>query len=92
MPYIYVENLEDGQEEADVYTQEDLDKANNRIEELEQQRDAAIERAIDAEKQLRESREKYANTFFSKSKAPMSMKKEPVNLGVQSLDELFGME
>jgi hypothetical protein len=92
MPYIYVENLEEGQEEANVYTQEDIDKANERITELEQQRDTAIERAVDAENKLRESKEKYANTFFNKSKAPEVTKSEPVNVGVQTLEELFGME
>lgn len=92
MPYIYVENLEDGQEEANVYTQDDIDKANERIAELEQQRDTAIERAVDAENKLRESKEKYANTFFSKSKVPEHPKKQTVNVGAQSLEELFGME
>ena len=93
MPYIYVENLEDGQEEANVFTQEEMEQANSRIAELEEQRDTAIDRAVDAENNYKELKDKYARTFLSKSKEPLNAPKiQSEKIGAQSLEELFGTE
>lgn len=89
MPYIYVETLEEGQEEVEVFTQDDINELNSKIQELENQRDAAIDRAVEAEKNYSETRKKYADTFLKSSKPSQHVNK-PVNIPPQSLNDLFG--
>lgn len=66
MPYLYVEELEEGQEEADVVERSVHDSVLESLRTAEQMRDDAISRAEAAEGDLRKQKEKYANTFLSK--------------------------
>lgn len=89
MPYVFVENLEEGQEEADVVERTEFSDIQNQLEEVRNQRDSAIERAVKAEEDYSKMREKYANTFLGKPRQPEPSKQKEENLVPQSLEELF---
>lgn len=89
MPYVFVEQVEEGQEEADVIERSDFDTIKEELESVKNQRDAAIERAVKAEDDYGKMREKYANTFLSNKPTPHSPTNKPMNLAPQSLEELF---
>lgn len=87
MPYIYVETLEEGQEPADVVERAEFDSLNEMLGQAQDQRDQAIERAVNAESDYSKMRQKYADTFL---RTPSQTKPaETANLP-QSLEELFG--
>lgn len=65
MPYVFMEELPEGFEEADVVERSELDSITTERDEARQQRDSAIERAEQAEGDLQAQKEKYANTFLS---------------------------
>ena len=88
MPYVYVEQVEEGMQEADVVERSDLDTIKEELESIKNQRDEAIERAVKAEEDYGKMREKYANTFLSNKPKPIKEPK-PLNLAPQSLEELF---
>ena len=90
MPYIYVENLEEGFEEADVVERSQYAELETQLEEAKNQRDNAIERAVQAEGDYSKMREKYANTFLGKPRNMETYRDEPKIDMPQSLDELFG--
>lgn len=87
MPYIFIEELEEGYEAADVVEREEYESIVSQLEEARNQRDEAIERAQSAEDGYSKMREKYANTFLSKPKSTPERSSEPVL--PQSIDELF---
>ena len=88
MPYVFVEQVEDGMQEVDLIERSELDTITEELESVKNQRDAAIERAVKAEEDYSKMREKYANTFLSNPKKPTNTPK-PINLAPQSLEELF---
>ncbi len=88
MPYVFVEELGEGQEEAAVITREEHEQTVLDLEEARTQRDAAIERAETAEKGWREAKEKYANTFLS-TPSGMSFRTDPPKATPMSVKELF---
>ena len=88
MPYIFVEELQEGQEEAQVVERAEYDGLSQQLEEAREQRDQAISRAESAEQGLREAKEKYANTFLSKPPTRLEPKEKP-KLSAQSISELF---
>lgn len=65
MPYVFVDELQEGQEEAQVVEKGEHDELSRQLEEAREQRDKAIERAETAEKGWQEAKEKYANTFLT---------------------------
>ena len=65
-----VAGIADEKETADVASAESL-------ADMEKQRDDAIQRAVDAEKSLKEQKQKYVDAFFASSKQPEQ--KEPVD-------------
>lgn len=65
MPYIYVDELEEGQTEAEVVDRADYDAVITERDEVLTQRDTAIERAETAETELKAQKQKYADAFFS---------------------------
>lgn len=91
MPYIFVEELQEGQEEAQVVERAEYDGLSQQLEEAREQRDQAIERAETAEEGWREAKEKYANTFLT---TPARIKKdhEKPHLSAQSVSDLFAVE
>ena len=77
MPYIFVEELGEDMEEADVVERSELDSAILERDDARSQRDEAIERASRAESDLAAQKEKYANTFLSnRQKTPEKEKRE----------------
>ena len=90
MPYIYVENLEEGFEEADVVERSQYAELETQLEEIKNQLDNAIERAVQAEGDYSKMREKYANTFLGKPRNMEAYRDELKIDMPQSLDELFG--
>ena len=66
MPYVFMEELPEGMEAADVVERSELDSTISERDEARQQRDDAIERAVQAEGDLQAQKEKYAETFFQK--------------------------
>ena len=88
MPYVFVEELQEGQEEADVIERTEHDALQQQLEETRTQRDQAIERAETAEKGWRESKEKYANTFLT-TPSKIVENHTPRTLTAQSVKELF---
>ena len=92
MPYIFVEELEEGQQEADVIERTEHDALQQQLEETRTQRDQAIERAETAEKGWNEAKEKYANTFLTTPSKIMEnhsneLRQHPMT--AQSVNELF---
>ena len=88
MPYVFVEELLENQQGADVVEKEVYDGLSRELEEAREQRDQAIERAEKAEKGWREAKEKYANTFLTTpSKIIENTKTMPKT--AQSVKELF---
>ena len=65
MPYIFREELSEGEVEADVVERSDYDAVITERDEIITQRDEAIVRAEAAEKGWEESRNKYADAFLS---------------------------
>lgn len=65
MPYIYVEELGEGQEAADVVERADYDAVITERDEVITQRDGAIDRAEAAEADLKAQKQKYADRFFN---------------------------
>lgn len=88
MPYIFVEELPEEVEEADVVERSELDSAITERDEARTQRDEAIERAVSAENDLAKQKEKYANTFLSKKP---EKKEEPTLSKPVGLSNLFGL-
>ena len=92
MPYVFVEELEEGQQEADVIERTEHDALQQQLEETRTQRDQAIERAETAEKGWNEAKEKYANTFLttpSKIIENHNNQLRQQHLTAQSVSELF---
>lgn len=73
MPYIFKEEIEEGEVEAEVVSREEYDAVIQDRDELMVQRDAAIVRAEDAEKGWEEARNKYADAFLT---SPARVKRE----------------
>ena len=73
MPYVYREELGEGEVEADVVERSDYDAVIVERDELATQRDTLIERAETAERGWAESRNKYADAFLT---SPARIKKE----------------
>ena len=88
MPFIFVEELQDGQEEAQVIEQSVHNEILRQLEDAREQRDQAIERAEIAEKGWRESKEKYANTFLT-TPSKIVDNSMPRKITAQSVSELF---
>ena len=89
MPYIVLEELEEGQEEADVVERSKFDELSEQLKSVTEQRDEAIDRAVNAENDYAAMRQKYADTFLQKPR-PQQAKSKPENVPPQSLAELFG--
>lgn len=88
MPYVFFDELEEGQQEADVVERAVFDELAERLEQAESQRDAAIDRAVKAEDDYKGMRQKYADTFLSKPRNEPKI--SSIDLKPQSLEELFG--
>ena len=65
MPYIYVDELPEGTEEADVVSREDYDSVATQRDEFESQRDDALAQIEEARSQVREAKAKYADMVLS---------------------------
>lgn len=90
MPYIYVDEIPEEVEEAQVVEQSEFDNLQNDYEIVIAQRDEAIGRAEVAEAALKESKQKYANAFLSTpARIDNDESGEKVNLTAQSIDSLF---
>ena len=89
MPYIYVEELQEGQEVADVLSREDYDALNEQLTNALNQRDTAIERAVEAEKMYGEIRQKYADTFLGRAYNPKPFNNEDEKIKPITYDNLF---
>ncbi|MBR2553450.1 MAG: hypothetical protein IKE94_01200 [Aeriscardovia sp.] len=91
MPYVFVEELQEDQEQADVIERTEFERVSDELEEMREQRDTAIERAEIAEKGWREAKQKYADTFLTTPAKIIENhngdKSEP--LTAQSIKELF---
>lgn len=90
MPYIFVDEIPDDVEEAEVVSKEEYDGLMEDFNNLTVQRDEAIERAEIAEEGWKKSREKYANAFLSTpSKVKDNESAKVENLTAQSFGSLF---
>lgn len=90
MPYIYIEEVADGMEVADVVERSEYDKVVEERDAYEKQRDDAIAKINDAEKEVREAKAKYADYILSGSnqqQKPTESKK--IEHGALSARELF---
>lgn len=65
MPYIFVENLPDGTEEADVVSRTDYDSVVEERDNTITQRDEALQRIATAEQEMRDTKAKYAEYVLS---------------------------
>lgn len=65
MPYIYVDELPEGTEEADVVQREEYDSVVTQRDEFESQRDDALAQIEEARNQVREAKAKYADMVLS---------------------------
>ena len=88
MPYVYVEELGEDQEAADVVEVGEVDTLKAQLEETREQRDQAIERAATAEKGWQEAKEKYANTFLT-TPAKIKENHSPRPVKATTVQDLF---
>lgn len=65
MPYVFKEVLDEGEDEAAVVSRDDYDAVIQERDTVVTQRDAAIERAVTAEKGWADARNKYADAFLT---------------------------
>lgn len=88
MPYVFVEELDEGQEAAEVVEVGEVETLKAQLEETREQRDQAIERADAAEKGWQEAKEKYANTFLT-TPARIRENHSPKAMKATSVQDLF---
>lgn len=96
MPYIMVETLPEGVEEADVVTREEYDAVVAERDSNARQRDDALERIVTAEQEVRDTKAKYADAILTMGQKHQSEKpnKDTVvkpKLSMSS-ENLFGKE
>lgn len=93
MPYIEVETLPEGTEEADVVSRADYDSVVQERDSTIQQRDDALTRIAEAEKEVRDTKARYADAILSanqhrKSEPKQETKQEKPRLAMD-IDSLF---
>lgn len=89
MPYVFVEEIQDGQEEADVVTREDFESVSQSLFDANSNIESLTDRAIKAESDLDALRRKYANAFM---KTPVPSKEDlgvKPDTGAHTFEELF---
>ena len=94
MPYIYRDMLNEGEVAEDVFSKDDYMKILNERDEVIIQRDAALDQISGLETALRESKQKYADTFLTsneriKNQHSNDSQKEAK---VSSFNELFNLK
>lgn len=89
MPYVFLEELGEGQEEADVVERSEYESLNEKLQSALDQRDQAIERAVKAEGDYGKMRQKYADTFLNKAYTPQSFPHDDKPMSAQSMEDLF---
>ena len=91
MPYIFVEEPEDGVEYAEVVSVEDFNALQASFDDMVSQRDAAIERAEAGETEAKRMKDKYANRFLTTAAQAKRDLKDDVerDSGPRSFAELF---
>lgn len=93
MPYIYVDELPEGVEEADVIARSDYDAIVEERNTTIEQRDSALSQIEDSRKEVRDIKAKYADYILSSSsKKPDEQKPEQQNIKSSlpvSVSELF---
>ena len=91
MPYIFVEEIEEGVEYADVVSAEDYSTLQASFEDLVMQRDAAIERAEAGEAEAKRMKDKYASRFLTTAAQAKEDLKDDIerDSGPRSFVELF---
>lgn len=98
MPYIFVEEIEEGQQEADVVEKDivdavasERDQLKTTLDEVTKERDELVTERDDLKSELTNTKVKYADAFMSQLKDPKERKPEPPKEHkVSSFDELFG--
>lgn len=88
MPYVFVEELPEGQEEADVVSREDFESVTQSLFDANSSIEQLTDRAIKAEGDLGTLRRKYANAFLQTPQQKQEPEKQ-VDTGAHSFDELF---
>ena len=90
MPYIMVDEIPEGYEPADVIGREEYDKVIEERDSYEKQRDDAIAKINDAEKEVREAKAKYADYILSGSNQQQKQtESKKIEHGALSARELF---
>lgn len=90
MPYIYVEEVAEDMEVADVVERSEYDKVIEERDAYEKQRDDAIAKVSDAEKEVRDTKAKYADYILGGAgKAPDTKPAPKVEHGALSARDLF---
>ena len=89
MPYVFQEELNEGQTEADVVERSEYESLNTQLQAALDQRDQAIERAVKAEGDYGKMRQKYADTFLNKAYNPQPLPNDNRPITAQSMDDLF---
>lgn len=94
MPYIYRDELHEGEVGVDVFSKDDYDKILNERDEVIIQRDNALGQISQLENALRESKKKYADTFLSSPERAKNDLKDDTQKDsrASSFEELFNMK
>lgn len=94
MPYMFVEEVPEGHEVADVYERADYDAVVAERDSAIEQRDTALGQIGSLEARLRESQAKYADAFLtSPARMKQQQRKDVMDDGkVRSFEELFSMK
>ena len=77
MPYIYVDEVPEGAEVADVVTREEHDTLNERYTETQERVDRLVESLEQAREDVRQAKAKYADYILGVSQRDTDKKKEP---------------
>lgn len=94
MPFIFRDELHEGEVSADVFSKDDYNKILNERDEVIAQRDEALGQISELENALRESKRKFADTFLSSPERAKQQMKEDVKAEskVSTFNELFNMK
>ena len=94
MPYVFVDEVPEGMELADVVERAEHESLLDSLKTAENMRDDAIQKAEELEKELHEQKRKYAETFLSKPKQnsiPLNNDFVEPEHAPQSFAELFNL-
>lgn len=92
MPYIYVEEVPEGTEAAEVVSQENYDSLAEELADTMGQRDEALQHLEESRRQTREAKAKYAKYVLDGGTKDEDQKPDEPKAQGMTVGKLFGKE